>query len=84
MYKKTKKGKTTFKLADTAKEAKKLVTVGGLSESSAEGERCGEMVGCDVGRSYSRHFHTLFKSRDTEISKCSYAGIRYMYMYVLR
>jgi len=37
MYSKVKKGKVTFKLADTAEKAKKLVTVGGLSEASAEG-----------------------------------------------
>ena len=37
MFNKVKKGKVTFKLADTAEKAKKLVTVGGLSEASAEG-----------------------------------------------
>lgn len=37
MYKKIKSTKKTFKLADTADKAKKLVTVSGLSEASAEG-----------------------------------------------
>ena len=37
MLKKVRSGKVTFKLADTAEKAKKLVTVGGLSEASAEG-----------------------------------------------
>lgn len=37
MYSKVKSGKVSFKLADTAEKAKKLVTVGGLSEASAEG-----------------------------------------------
>ncbi len=38
MYKKVKAGKTKFALHKTTEEAKKLVTVGGLSEASAEGE----------------------------------------------
>lgn len=37
MFKKVKADKVSFKLADTAEKAKKLVTVGGLSEASAEG-----------------------------------------------
>ena len=37
MYKKVKKGKKTFGLQKTVEKAKKLVTVGGLSEASAEG-----------------------------------------------
>ncbi|XP_064384234.1 fimbrin-like [Halichondria panicea] len=37
MYKKVKAGKTKFALHKTTEEAKKLVTVGGLSEASAEG-----------------------------------------------
>lgn len=37
MLKKVKAGKTKYALADTAEKAKKLVTVGGLSEASAEG-----------------------------------------------
>lgn len=37
MIKKVKEGKTSYKLADTAEKAKKIVTVGGLSEASAEG-----------------------------------------------
>ncbi len=38
MYKKVKAGKTKFALHNTTEDAKKLVTVGGLSEASAEGE----------------------------------------------
>lgn len=38
MYSKVKNNKVSFKLADTAEKAKTLVTVGGLSEASAEGE----------------------------------------------
>ena len=37
MLKKVKDKKVTYKLAETAEKAKKLVTVGGLSEASAEG-----------------------------------------------
>ena len=37
MYKKVKGGKVSYKLADAAADAKKLVTVSGLSEASAEG-----------------------------------------------
>ncbi len=37
MLKKVKSGKTKYALADTAEKAKKLVTVSGLSEASAEG-----------------------------------------------
>ena len=38
MFQKIKSSKVSFALADKAKEAKKLVQVGGLSEASAEGE----------------------------------------------
>ena len=37
MFSKVKSGKVSYKLADTAEKAKTLVTVGGLSEASAEG-----------------------------------------------
>lgn len=37
MYRKVQQGKVKFGLADQAEKAKKLVVVGGLSESSAEG-----------------------------------------------
>ena len=37
MFSKVKGGKVSYKLAETADKAKKLVTVGGLSEASAEG-----------------------------------------------
>ena len=37
MLTKVKSGKVSYKLADTADKAKTLVTVGGLSEASAEG-----------------------------------------------
>lgn len=37
MYKKVQSSKQTFGLQKTAEKAKKLVTVGGLSEASAEG-----------------------------------------------
>ena len=37
MYKKIRKGKTSYGLQKTAEKAKKLVTVSGLSEASAEG-----------------------------------------------
>ena len=37
MLKKVKEGKVSYKLAETAEKAKTLVTVGGLSEASAEG-----------------------------------------------
>ena len=37
MYEKIRSSKVSFALADKAKEAKKLVQVGGLSEASAEG-----------------------------------------------
>ena len=37
MFAKVKSGKVSYKLADTAEKAKTLVTVGGLSEASAEG-----------------------------------------------
>ena len=37
MYKKAKKDEVSFELQKTATEAKKLVTVTGLSEASAEG-----------------------------------------------
>ena len=39
MFSKVKSGKVSYKLADTAEKAKTLVTVGGLSEASAEGTR---------------------------------------------
>lgn len=38
MFAKVRSGKTSFKLAETADKAKTLVTVGGLSEASAEGK----------------------------------------------
>ena len=38
MYRKIKQGKVKYALADTADKAKKLVTVTGLSEASAEGQ----------------------------------------------
>ena len=40
MLKKVKEGKVSYKLAETAEKAKTLVTVGGLSEASAEGTVC--------------------------------------------
>ena len=40
MYSKVKSEKKTFGLQKTADKAKKLVTVGGLSEASAEGTHC--------------------------------------------
>ena len=39
MYRKVQSGKQTFGLQKTVDKAKKLVTVGGLSEASAEGTR---------------------------------------------
>ena len=40
MLAKVKSGKVSYKLAETADKAKTLVTVGGLSEASAEGIYC--------------------------------------------
>ena len=46
MFAKVKSGKVSYKLADTAEKAKTLVTVGGLSEASAEGRPVLHNVHC--------------------------------------
>lgn len=46
MFRKVKKDKKSFGLHKTAEKAKKLVTVGGLSEASAEGQPYACMTLC--------------------------------------